>query len=335
MTELSEIQMNKIEKAAKCYEFIQPNQVTFARYNYTALQKNLIYDALEVFQEYMTATNPMDKEICRKDTFIVSIKIDKHVKDNNYTKLMDAARGLMKNSFNYEYEEKIEGKPTKKHVGTTVLVADVSHVIGSHTIELMFVNKMVGVLLYIGAGFTPFQKTIAISLKSKHAKRLYEICCSWKDKGGFNMPLAEFREKMHLEKEYTKISMFKEKVLDVAKEELKTSADVWFEYNIEKIKSRSYNWIYFSIFSNDPKQRNAEKGVYPHVYNFLTMTFPSMFSDKAMRITDELESKELLGRAWAKFRPVYEKYTRKELETKHVINLTKMILTDDFLIKVD
>jgi plasmid replication initiation protein len=335
MDNIPEIQINKIEKAARCYDFIQPNQITFARYNYTALQKNIIYDALEAFQDEMTAKNPMDKEICKKETFVVSIRVDKHVKDNNYTKLLDSVKGLMKNQFNYEYEEKVEGKKPIKHVGTTVLVADVEHAEGSKTIELTFINKMVAVLLYIGAGFTPFQKTIAISLKSKHSKRLYEICCSWKVKGGFNMSLEEFREKMGLKKEYTKLSMFKEYVLEVAKEELKTSADVWFEYSLEKIRSRSYNWIYFSIFSNDPKQRNAEKGVYPNVYNFLTMTFPNLFSNKAMVITDELEKKELLSRAWAKFRPVYDRYSNNELEIKHLGNLTRKILTEDFLINVD
>ncbi|MBE3085776.1 MAG: RepB family plasmid replication initiator protein, partial [Bacteroidetes bacterium] len=129
---------------------------------------------------------------------------------------------------------------------------------------------------------------------------------------------------------YKDINKLRDQVLNVAQKELKESADVWFEYDLKKIKSRSFNWIYFSVFQNDPKLKNAEKGLYPNIYNFLLISFPSMFNDYAMRITDQLSDKSQLSNAWAKFRPIYEKYVSNEIEAKHLVNTTRKILREDF-----
>jgi hypothetical protein len=84
------------------------------------------------------------------------------------------------------------------------------------------------------------------------------------------------------------------------------------------------------VFQNDLKLKNAEKGLYPNIYNFLLISFPSMFSDSAMHITDQLTEKSQLSNAWAKFRPIYDKYANNEMDEKHVMNTTKLILREDF-----
>jgi plasmid replication initiation protein len=164
---------------------------------------------------------------------------------------------------------------------------------------------------------------------------MYELCSRWADKGGFDMSLAEFKQTLSIEKQYKDVNRLREQVFDVAKKELKESSDKWFEYKLEKVKSRSFNWVYVTIFSNDLKQRNAEKGVYPNVYNYLLLTFPPIISDKAMRVADKLADMQQLGAAWTKFRPIYDKYAEGEMDAKHVMNTTKLILREDFSINAD
>jgi plasmid replication initiation protein len=302
---------------------VQPNRVTNARYDFTALQKNIIYKIYESLQNHLTKEKQLNQDLFRN--FVVSVPVSFLAGNKNHTKVIDAAKDLMTKPFQFDYD-----KDNKKYTVATVLVHTAKHQHGSDTVELTVPFDALSFLLYIGSGFTIYQMPIALSLKSKHSKRIYELCCRWKDKGGFNMSLQELRQMLCLEKEYEEISMFRKQVLDKAKKELKVSSDVWFEYDIKKIKSRSFNWVYFSIFANDIKQQNAEKGVYPHVYNFFLISFPAIINDKALRIADLLADQNRLGEAWEKFRPIIEKYNSNKLDAKHLVNLTKKILREDF-----
>jgi plasmid replication initiation protein len=316
----------KVMEKQNSLSIIQPNRITNARYNFSAIEKNIIYCILEAMQKEMSYQQLLfDRS--RKYT----IDISKFMTSDNYNYVLKEAEKLVKKTIWYDW------KNDKGKINDTVtaIISSATKERGTGFLTLEVPEMALPVLLYIGQGVggTILQKTIALSLKSKHSKRLYELCSRWKDKGGFNMSLDEFKKMLYVEKKYTKVSMLQKFVLDAAKKELKESADVWFEYDLKKIKSRSFNWIYFSVFQNDPKLKNAEKGLYPPVYNFLLISFPSMFNDSAMHITDQLSDKGQLSNAWAKFRPIYEKYVNNEMEAKHLVNTTRKILREDFGIK--
>jgi len=301
---------------------IQPNRITNARYEWTAMQKNIVYSIIEALQEEMSF-QPLLFDRGREYV----LDLEKITDAANYNYVQKEAEEMMKRPIHYDWK----GENGKMNDTTTVIIASVTRERGARFIRVEIPKMTLPVLLYVGAGgFTVMQKTIAISLKSKHSKRMYELCCRWKDKGGFNMSLLEFRQMMCLENQYKDINRFKDQVLDVAKKELKESADTWFEYDLKKIKSRSFNWIYFAVFQNDLRLKNAEKGLYPPVYNFLMISFPSMFNDFAKNIADQLTEKSQLSNAWAKFRPIYEKYVNNEMDPKHLVNTTRKILREDF-----
>jgi plasmid replication initiation protein len=307
--------------------FVIPYKVTFARYNFTSLQKNITYKLFKELQSEMTTYQGSLFDKSRKYT----IRVDDVIKDHDYRQLIDSAKELMKLPFEYEYKD----DNGIKHTVATVLIASADHPHGTNLLTIEVPSATLPVLIYIGGGFTALEMTVAMNLNSKHSKRLYEMCCHWKREGGFNMSLDDFRGKMFLEKSYRDPSLLKKYVLDVAKKELKESADVWFEYSLTKIKSRSFNSINFKIFNNDLKKINAEKGVYTNVYNFLVISFPAMFNDKAMRMADKLAEQQQLAIAWSKFRTYYEKYLTHDMDERHLINLTKKILTEDFQINPD
>lgn len=310
---------------SKSLSIIQPNRITNARYEWSAIQKNIMYlviDALQSEMSYQPLLFDRGREYVLDLANITNAE--------NYSYVFREAEDFIGRTMHYDWQ----GENGKMNDTTTTIIASVTRERGARFIRVEVPKMALPVLLYIGkgTGFTVMQKTIAISLKSKHSKRMYELCCRWADKGGFDMSMVEFRQMMCLEDQYTKVSMLQSKVINVAKKELKENADKWFEYKLEKVKSRSFNWIYCKVFTNDLKQKNAEKGVYPNVYNYLLLTFPPIISDKAMVVADKLADMQQLGAAWDKFRPLYEKYANGEMDAKHIMNTTKLILREDFRI---
>ena len=307
---------------------IQPNSVTSARYDFTPLQKNIVYMIIKELQRHMSKEKYINQDLFRN--FVVSVPITPLAGENNHAKVIEAAKELMQKPMEYSYS-----RNNRNYTVATVIIHTAKHEHGSDTVELYVPLSALSLLLYIGKGFTIYQLPIALSLKSKYSKRFYEFCCRWKDRGGYSMSVQELRQMLKLENKYRDIKALKDRVLDVAKKELKQSADVWFDYKMEKVKSRSFNYIYFTIEHNDLKAKNASKGIYPKVYNYLTIPFPPIINDRAMRIADKLADNDQLIKAWGIFKPILGKYQRGEMDAKFVLNLTKKILAKDFSIKTD
>ncbi|MDO8886195.1 hypothetical protein, partial [Candidatus Oleimmundimicrobium sp.] len=52
---------------------VQPNRVTNARYDFTALQKNIIYKIYESLQNHLTKEKQIDKDLF--NNFVVSVPV--------------------------------------------------------------------------------------------------------------------------------------------------------------------------------------------------------------------------------------------------------------------
>ena len=197
---------------------IQPNSVTNARYDFTPLQKNIVYFILKELQILMSKDKAINQDLF--SNFIVSIPVASLAGEKNHSKVIDAAKALMKQPMEYNYSQ-----DEKMYTVATVLVHTAKHKHGSETVELYVPFDALSLLLYIGKGFTLYQLPIALGLKSKHSKRLYEFCCRWKDKGGYSMSVQELRQMLMIETKYKDINLLRKYVLDVARNELKHSAD--------------------------------------------------------------------------------------------------------------
>lgn len=98
----------------------------------------------------------------------------------------------------------------------------VDYIIGSGRLRVEFTETAIPFLLELQANFTSFELQAALLLTSKHAKRIYPLCSQWKDKGETpKFDLADFKHILGSvdakgNEEYTKISMFRAKVLEVA-----------------------------------------------------------------------------------------------------------------------
>ncbi|PKQ60184.1 hypothetical protein BZG02_20460 [Labilibaculum filiforme] len=317
----------------------QANTVTNARYLLSATQKNILYRILDSFQEDLILIQDAEKkgdaeEVDRLSDLLyreqyLSFKIAEFDKNRNYDFLMKSAKDMMSKPVEY----KIKRGDKNSHIISN-LISAVEHKENSEYIEFSIPKHAMPFLFYLKNGFTTYQKVIAISLRSKWSKRIYEICARWKDKGGYKIELSELREMLSLGNQYKQIGEFKSKILNVAQKEMKESADIWFEYKLEKIDSRSYNWITFKIYKSTENEEVAVKAInkekkssmYIKTYNFLLQTYPNMFDTKAQEITERLETSGDLQKACTRFMQIHNE---KEDKTER-IKLTKFILKEDY-----
>lgn len=324
--------MSKKEITQRKVDLIQPNSVTYARYHYNATQENAVTTIVEEIQQHMTQQKPIQTDLFGHPE--ITLKASDIAQGNSKSYVLAQLRDLRKKDIEFAY---VNQQGQTEDV-TTGIINTVRNIRDTDYIVVEISTWAIPYLLYWGKGVggTIYQKAIAVKLSGRYAKRLYKICCRWQDQGGTSMNLLEFRKMFKIEDKYKKIVDLKRRVLEPAKEELKKKADLYFEYELDKIQSRSYNHISFKIFSQKaPKPEENTSYWYQVVYNFITRTYPSYKNDKAMRITDELaEDSAKLREAFSKFQRLNDQYRKEEKKEEDIIKLTKYILKNDFEINI-
>jgi len=320
--------MSKKEITERKISLVQPNSVTYAHYGYTAVQENVVTLITEQVQEHLTREKPIQTDLFGHPE--ITLKASEIAQGNSKYYVLKQLKELRKKDIEFAYINQVG----KTEDVTTGLINTIRDVRETDDIVIEISVWAIPYLLYWGknVGGTIYQKAIAVKLRGVYAKRLYKICCRWQDKGGFDLPLDEFRKIFKLESKYKQPSNLKIRVLEPAKKELKAKADLYFEYELKKIKSKSYNYIAFKIFSQ--KSPNPDANIsfwYQFVYNFLTRTYPTYKSDKAMKITETLTENNLIRMAYNKFSKIKNKMSDKD--DIELIKLTKHILKEDFDIK--
>jgi len=308
-------------------KIIQPNLITQAKYDYTATQKNVLYHIISTLQDKMTKEK-VDKNLFGE--FYIEINIAQLAGIKNHSKVLEATKDLIGKKFSYNWKN----ERGKESTTTTGLVSSVTHEKNSKILQVKIPEAIVPVLLYIGEGFTQYQKTIALTLKSTHAKRLYEICNRWKDVGGYTCSLDDFKEMMCLDDKYSKLSMLKTRVLDAAKKELDEQSDITFEYSLKKEKARNFNVISFKIITKT-KEKEKEKAYDDQLFlilNMLQIKYPLEVNDKAYTLTEEIKNHEDFYKIYLRLQGLKKELKENTKTKKDVQHLIPFILKNDFKI---
>lgn len=212
----------------------QHNAITTARYEITTTEKNIVYGIIAQIKE----NDPPDKVY----TFHVSSICDgKEVKYNN---IKEATNRLLSRV----YEIK---KPNGGWLKIT-MVSSIEYIPECGTIEVKIDSKLRPYLFDLKNNFTTFQLKMALDLRSKYAKRMYEMLSQYKDTGFMKISVADLKERLKLldketgEEKYSKWSMFVEKVLEVAKRELSEKTDIAFSYTPLK-EGKKFTHLTFEV----------------------------------------------------------------------------------------
>lgn len=312
---------------------VQPNKVTNARYDYSAVQENILTAIIAAVQDHMTQAKPIQTDLFGNP--VVRLLAKELASGNNKTYVIGQLRDLRKKDIDFTWLNPETGKETET---TTGLINTIHNIRESDEIEVEISKWAIPFLLYWGKGVggTVFQKSIALTLKGEYTKRLYKLCCRWKDKGGFSIDLDEFRKMLKIETKYPGPKDLKKRVLDPAKKRLKEEADVYFEYSFNKIKSRAYNVLTFKIFDTGTAKQKQELANqhYKELYLLLTRVWPNYESDKAMQVADKLADQGQLDQVWERLSRLDDDLTQGKLNgMPHYAATAKKILKEDFSIE--
>lgn len=219
-------------------EVRQHNALTNARYEYTETQANIFLVLLSKLRKdapdavYQISVPEMEKLTGNKF---------------NYKQLRESTKEMMGRI--HEINTTHQGRDVFRQL---VLFKRIDYILGTGVIELEFNEYATQYLFDLKNNFTSFQVQAALNLTSKHAKRIYQICSQWKDKGETKkVSILDLKKTLGLandkgKEEYTDLSMFKKKVLDISVKQINDRTDLIIGYKLEKV-GRGFKNIAFTV----------------------------------------------------------------------------------------
>ena len=305
--------MNKeIVKLENSITVKQHNFITEARYEMTALQKNIFYLLLAQLKDENYINN----------TYKLSIKQFKSIKNTrvNREEIRQAARGLMSSGLT------VFSQDQEKFITIGILTnADygVGHSRDSLIVE--FDSRLAPFLYHVKNRFTTFTLSCALNLKSKYSKRIYEMLCQFKDTGVFKISVRELKERFRLinletgKEEYIKFGLFAKKVLEVAKKEINEKTDISFTYISKKTGKKITDLEFYITY----KPSNIKKPITPTPNLSISNEISQKQSDQLQKAPSKKEKefeKLPLEQYWP-YKRLKELALSKELATLVVKNI--------------
>ena len=222
-----ELQKSPSEKKIK-----QHNTITSGRYDFSACQLDVLFMLLASLDE----SDEVGKEyhIRVKDIELITGR------KWNYQQLKDGNEGMMSRVFEIQME---------KGLRQIVLFTDVQYLDGTGSFFMKINESARPYFFDLKNNFTLLELKSVLGCSSKHAKRLYSLACQWRGTGGHTYSIGELKEILGLKdpkgkepEQYKQIGQFKY-VLDVAKKQINEHTDIVFDYELLKMRGRSFDTI--------------------------------------------------------------------------------------------
>jgi plasmid replication initiation protein len=215
-------------------EIRQHNALTNARYEYTELQLDLFF-------------------------FIIS-KLRKGDKDTVYQLDIMELSSLTGKRYNGAYLHKATAD-----MGSRMLEVEdateyrqiwmfqqIRYLKGQGIIEFDLTRHVLPYLFELKNNFTSYELAAALRLTSKYAKRIYQICSQWKDRGETKKyDLQDFKRQLNLiddkgNEKMKQIKELRERVLDIAVKQINEHTELHISYKMEK-KGKAFKNITFTV----------------------------------------------------------------------------------------
>jgi len=235
----------------KPVKIIQSNFITSAKYEYSAIEKRIIYHIIGRIQQKMGVN--MDETLFG-DLFM-KIPISEIAKGKNHFLVRKASISLQQKVFSID-----KGNGGWLNVG---FVSSSEYDSATGLLEYCFSPKVVPYLIEIAKGFTSYSLNVALSLKSEYSQRFYEFCSRFKDTGVWNISVEDLKNMLSCSDKYYLYADFKRKVLEIAKKELKAlydkgECDLYF-ICLEKKTGKRVTDLTFKIVSERKAKSEAVK----------------------------------------------------------------------------
>ena len=112
------------------------------------------------------------------------------------------------------------------------LISGYSYPCRASVVEVQLAKEMMEKMLDVSSGFTRYSLETAHAIKRKSTLRLYWLVCSWRSRGGFQLPADDLRYLLGLGPAYQRADNIVTHILEPAREELEALQETWFSYKM-------------------------------------------------------------------------------------------------------
>ena len=211
----------------------QHNTITSGRTDYSACQLDVLFMLLACIDDSDAPNKRYNIRV--KDIELITGR------KWNYQQLLESNEEMMSRVF------KIEEADGLRQI---VLFSEIKYLDGTGSFDMVINEPARPYFFELKNNYTLLELKSALSCTSKHAKRLYSLACQWRGTGGHTYRIGELKEILGLKdprgkepEQYTKVSQLKEKVLDLAKRQINEHTDIVFDYELLKVRGRSFDTI--------------------------------------------------------------------------------------------
>ncbi len=112
------------------------------------------------------------------------------------------------------------------------LIEDYDYPPYAKTVRIRLPEQLFHRLLLTEEGYSHYSHSGALSLNNKYTVRLYWLICSWRNRGGFVLPVESLRKMLQLGRAYDKFGNIVSRVLAPAQAALQAHFPIWFLYRV-------------------------------------------------------------------------------------------------------
>lgn len=136
------------------------------------------------------------------------------------------------------------------------LISGYSYPCRASVVEVQLSMEMMKRMLDVSAGFTRYSLETAHAIKRKSTLRLYWLVCSWRSRGGFQLPADDLRHLLGLGPAYQRADNIVTHILEPAREELESLQETWFSY---KMTARTISFkVHYNLTEEEKLQLSRD-----------------------------------------------------------------------------
>ena len=250
-------------------EIKQSNYITTARYDYSPMEKRILYRVVEKAWEYRLANAEYFKEhdgefVVKKHVEftmpITAFMTDEQCKNGSgeyYQEIVEAFKSLVEKRISFIGKDEFS-------FGGILNFADQNK--GEGTISFMVHKFVWQSALDFTRGFTKLDLEIAMQFKCAYTMRFFELMKEWQDVGCFKVSVQELRSMFRCSDKYPLINDFKRYVINKANKELDESSYLSFDYTSNKVgrEIRSFTFTIKEIKKNLSAEKEQQQLIASH-----------------------------------------------------------------------
>ena len=255
---------------------VKDNALIDASFNLSLVEQRLMLLAIVEAREVNKLTPDSPIEV-KATSYMEQYKIDER---NAYKQLYDASKQLFNRQFSYtdRYAD-TDAVTVSRWVNEVTYVKDKGMVV-------MYLNRnVINMISRLEEQFTKYHLSQVSELTSQYSIRLYEILIKFLNIGNSNKyPLNELRNLLGVGvDEYSQMSGFKKRVLNLAVDEINKKTDIQIKYEQFK-EGRVISHILFKIGKKKDKKSKTGKDMNTiDMFADMTIKQALMFGDKLSR----------------------------------------------------